>query len=117
MNSTVKRARKADAPRPVEAGAPSVSPQSSSQDELHMMPLSLNNLLENELPAEKSGSVSPTCSFFDDLLEPQGPVVSPHGGSPTPSSLSSLHGMDETDGTIESSNSQQSSVASEEHIH
>lgn len=67
MNSTVKRARKADAPRPVEAGAPSVSPQSSSQDELHMMPLSLNNLLENELPAEQSGSVSPTWSFLSSL--------------------------------------------------
>ena len=67
MNSTVKRARKADAPRPVEAGAPSVSPQSSSQDELHMMPLSLNNLLVNELPAEQSGSVSPTWSFLSSL--------------------------------------------------
>ena len=78
MNSTGKRARKADAPRPVEARAASVSPQASCQDELHMMPLSLNNLLENELPAEQSGSVSPTWSF-----------------------LSSLNGCENTDGTVE----------------
>jgi len=80
MNSTAKRARKVDAPRPVEARAPSVSPQSSSQDELHMMPLSLNNLLENELPAEQSGSLSPSWSFL---------------------SFSSLNGSENPDGTVE----------------
>ena len=96
MNTTVKRARKADAPRPVEASVPSVSPQASRQDEQAMTPVSF---------------------VFDDLQAPQAPVESSRGGSPTPSLLSSLYGMDEIDGTIESSNSQQSSVASEEHFH